>query len=67
MAELTSARFRHKGQWYQAHFTKRPFREGLEVAVNTPKGMLRISELGLGRRASIVKLKLALDNYLKSQ
>ena len=66
MSETWSEEIQHKGEIYQAQFTQRPFREGLEVIVNTAKGPLRISELGLGREAVLSKIKAELDNHLKS-
>jgi hypothetical protein len=56
--------FEHRGVTYQAQFTRRPFREGLEVSVVVGEETLKIAELGLGTNAVISKLRARIDEFL---
>ena len=56
---------RHRGVSYKVRFSKRPFREGLEVAVKLRDGtVLRVGELGLGEQALLEKLGGEIDRHL---
>lgn len=46
-----------EGRVYLVTFVKRPFREGLEVRVDTPDGTISVAELGLGEQALLEKVK----------
>jgi hypothetical protein len=46
-----------EGRVYRVTFIKRPFREGLEVRVETSEGLISVAELGLGEQALLEKVK----------
>lgn len=41
------------GVEFKAHLVKRPFREGVEVRIETSEGVITLAELGLGDRAML--------------
>jgi hypothetical protein len=41
------------GLVFRAHLVKRPFREGVEVRIETSQGVVTLAELGLGERAML--------------
>lgn len=45
------------GLRFQAHFVRRPFREGVEVRIKTSQGVITIAELGFGERALLEKAR----------
>jgi hypothetical protein len=53
-----------EGRTYRAIFIKRPFREGIEVHVEGPDGLLRIAEMGLGEKALLEKVRSLLVDRL---
>jgi hypothetical protein len=58
---MSADRWRHQieieGETYELEFIKRPFREGLEVRVETRFGAISVAELGLGELALIERVK----------
>ncbi len=53
-----------QGRSYLATFIKRPFREGIEVRIDTPWGVISIAELGLGEQALVEKARSLIEAEL---
>ena len=53
-----------QGKSYSAIFVKRPFREGIEVRIDTPWGLLSLAELGLGEHALLEKARALIEAEL---
>lgn len=66
-AERWTRRFSVAGQEFEAHFLRRPFREGLEVAVMVRDEVLRIAEFGFGEQALLEKLSHEITRRLAEQ
>jgi hypothetical protein len=45
------------GMRFEAQFVQRPFREGIEVRINTLNGIVTVAELGLGEQALLEKAR----------
>jgi len=45
-------------------FLRRPFREGLEVRIETPWGLVSVPELGLGEQALLERARALLESEL---
>ncbi len=45
------------GQEFVVECVKRPFREGIEVRIETPQGVISFAELGLGDSALLEKAR----------
>jgi len=60
--EHFTRRFQHKKVQYKAVFSRRPFREGLEVTVVVGESTIRVAELGLGEKALLLKVKSIIDS-----
>lgn len=54
-----------KGTIYRANFIKRPFREGFEVRIETPWGIISVAELGLGEQALLEKAQALIEDELR--
>ena len=52
-----SVPFEVDGVSYEAHFSRRPFREGCEVTVQVGDEVIRLGDLGLGEQALIERLR----------
>lgn len=55
--EEWTVRFEVDGQPYDAHFVRRPFREGLEVSVEVGDATITLAELGYGEAAILQALE----------
>jgi hypothetical protein len=53
-----------EGKIYTATFIKRPFREGIEVRIETPWGVISVAELGLGEQALLEKAQALIEAEL---
>ena len=53
-----------RGQSFTLVFLRRPFREGLEVRIETPWGIVSVAELGLGEQALIERARSILEGEL---
>jgi len=60
-------KFQYRKIPYVAEYIRRPFREGLEIRTRVGKKTISISELGLGEKALLQKLKFELSKHLDRQ
>jgi hypothetical protein len=59
MEEVWSRSFEVEGRMFEAVFSRRPFREGLEVTIEVDGKTLRLAEFGFGETAMLEKAKAA--------
>ncbi len=54
-----------QGKIFRATFIKRPFREGVEVRIEAPWGVISVAELGLGEQALLEKAQALIEAELR--
>lgn len=64
-AEVWTREIEVDGAIFNATCIRRPFREGIELQVELPSGILTVAELGLGELALLEKAKQLVRDELR--
>ncbi len=64
-AEHWSLTVEVKGMLFEIECVRRPFREGVQVSIETPRGVVSFSEFGLGDSALLEKARSMISALYK--
>ena len=67
MEETWTKTFEVEGRTFEAHFSRRPFREGLEVRIEVDGDVLSIAEFGFGETSLLERARELVREHLRTK